>query len=135
MNGKTKSILMQVAFYGVSYTNPQPTQEQVESNFNLLLNLHEKFGIEPDEGGNRGGGGFRKSSAPSTPAVGGTLFVSGGESWIDYRPAKASGEVKENFPDFKTADNKKSVWLYDRDGGPNAEAAPLVAAADAAEVF
>jgi hypothetical protein len=65
------------------------------------------------------------------PASAVDFTASDGEGWIDYRAAKAAGEVKPKFPDFKTADGKGSVYIYDLDGQPTAEAVALVAAADA----
>ncbi len=102
----------------------------------MLLDLHSEIGIDPEDGAaprRGGGGGFnrapREKAAPPKSAR--TFTTSDGTQFTDYRVSKAKGEVKPNFPDFKSADNKQSIWAFDRDGAPNAEAADLIAAADA----
>lgn len=133
MDDRTKSILLQVAFYGVSYTNPQPTAEQVNNNFNLLIELHEKHGINPES---KGSGGFKK---PAAPKPSGEIFTFQNILVEDFRTLKTNGTVKANYPDFKTVNgdviegittDRGAAWLSDQNNEPNENVKPLVEAAD-----
>lgn len=144
MLGKTQSILLQVAFKeAVSSLVAQGifAEEEVsartEAFFATLVKLHEKLGIDSDETGAKGGGNWQRNSAPAARAPkalpeGVTVFTdSDGISWNDYRDAKRKGAVVSGFPEFKTTDNKTSVWIYKQDGSPDERAVALIAAADA----
>jgi hypothetical protein len=136
MNGKTKSILLQVAFKEAAARGEDVAATKLlTSQFYVLLQeLHGEIGIDPDEGQARGGGGggrnFPAKPRMATPTSAIPFATADGTTWLDYRTAKINNEVKANFPDFKTSDGKTSVWAYDRDGTPVAEAAELTAAAD-----
>lgn len=140
-----KSILLQVAYKGVVDSGRPLTEENVVGDYNLLVGLHDKLGINLDEEPQRSGGGGGRKPAPKastfeTPESV-TTFIYEGEMWEDFRAAKSEGSVKKGFPDFKAVNIKddrgqrKSVWMYDQEGNPNPEAQPLVTAADGAEPF
>lgn len=131
MNGKTKSILLQVAFYGAAGQSGGVVDEAtVASNFETLLALHERFGINPDEGRGSGGG----STKPN-----GEVFTYNNILVEDFRATKKIQNLKPNFPDFKTVNGdviegitnpRGAAWLTDQEGNPNEDITPLVAAAN-----
>ena len=66
MNGKTKSILLQVAFKeAVTSVNTQGTydndavEERTRDFYNTLIGLHDQLGIDAEDGRGSGGGGRR----------------------------------------------------------------------------
>ena len=131
MNGKSKGILLQVAYKGVIDSGREVDEVNVVGDYNLLVGLMDKLGIDPDEGrSTSGGGGGTRTPKPKPEGV--TTFTYNGQQWFDYRQAKASGAAKKGHPDFKSADGKSSTWLYSSDGEPNADAAPIAHAADTA---
>lgn len=137
LNDRSKSILLQVAFKAAVELG-DASVPNVTHYYTMLVDLHEQLGINPDASSTNYGSGTRKSNTSGgRKPISGNPFVAKGESWIDYRQAKANDEVKQGFPDFKTPDNKRSIWMYDKEGNPNPEAADLVRAADAnnTEVF
>lgn len=134
---RTKSILLQVAFKEAA-KNVGPDVNEVETltlkYFETLIALHSSLNISLEEqtrprGGRQGGGG-----GPTGTTLLGQEFNLDGDSWRDFREAKTQGKVKANFPDFKSASGK-SVWMYDKQGEINDEAAALVKAADVSAVF
>lgn len=139
MNGKSKSILLQVAFKEASSGTPIDI-DVVEANYTTLLALHEKFGIDADDAPSRSyGGGSAKKEAPA-----GVTFMFENNIFEDFRTLKSDGTLKPSFPDFRTVsgtevagltNDRGSVWIIDRDGSAKAEVAALVAAADAAAVL
>ena len=139
MNGKTKSILLQVSAYisaegQVAGTPLNP--DIVATNYKILMELHETFNIDADDAPRSGGG--QRAPRPSAPVreISGTLFFAeDGSKWFDFRQAKADGKEKPKFPDFKSEDMQTSVWLYDQEGAPTEEAAALVKAAELTAAF
>lgn len=125
MNGKTKSIILQVAFKG-AVDMGVVTEEQVLANYELLIALHDRLGIDAEDAPKRGGGGRKTTGTQPT----GDTFILEGELYTDFRQAKAAGQTKPNFPDFKRESDGQGFWLYSTDGEANADTAPLVAAAD-----
>lgn len=134
---RTNSILLQVAFKeAVSATTAQglfdipSVEERTQGFYESLLALHSNNGIslEDDKPRRSGGGGSRQ---PKPLPANATQFAdSEGTLWVDYRVLKSEGQISPKHPDFKTRDNKKSVWLFDQEGQPNAEAQTLAEAAD-----
>lgn len=133
MNGKTKSILLQVAFKeAAAYASDIAAVKAVTSRlYTDLIALHDELDINPDEGGGRGGGrsfgggGAPKKAAPASV----TTFTDGeGVVWSDYRKAKAGSEVPSGHPDFKAG--QKSIWIYDPNGTPKPEGQELAKIAD-----
>lgn len=117
LSNRSKSILLQVAFKAaVDNTAPDTDFAKLEElsalYFESLIALHEKYGIsdQSDTATTSGGGG---GSTPDAPAIN----ISG-EEYLDYRGLKNLGAVNAAFPDFKTPDGKKSVWLKKKDGSP-----------------
>lgn len=142
MTGITKSILLQVAFKGAVEMGVV-NAEQVLSNYELLTSLHDKLGIDPDEGrtNSNSGGAARRRSGGGKPQPQGETFIFNGVLVEDFRKAKADPSlgIKPNYPDFKTAKgeviegittDRGAAWLYDQDGNANDAVAPLVEAAD-----
>ena len=134
MNGKTKSIILQVAFKqaavgGLSIDQIKSTTNQL---YTMLIELHTELGIEPDEGraSGGGGGGFTPKPRMATPASAVAFTIADGSQWLDYRASKVDGSVKPKFPDFKTADGKESVYEFGLDGATNPAFAELAAASD-----
>lgn len=152
LTGRTKSILLQVAMKlavpsldarGMYQTDF--VEKTTADFYAILVGLHDKLGIDPDEGAEKKGnrGGYAKSE-PKPSA--GTAFELDGTTILDFREAKLAGKVKDAHPDFKSVGNTPlpggsvdkdgnvtgSVWLIDRDGNANEDAAPLVMAADIA---
>lgn len=145
MNGKTKSILLQVAFKeAVTSVNTQglyangEVKQRTLDFYKMLIDMHDELNIDAEDGRAKGGtgGGARRAPAKPTPDEVTTFIDNDGELWEDYRAAKAAGVVKQGHPDFKAVnlrDNRNqrlSVWMYSSEGNPNTEAAPLVTAAD-----
>ena len=139
MNGKTQSILLQVAFkQGASFCAARPefglpeVEETTAQFYQTLLTLHNRFGIEPDDGaGTKRSYPPRSSSQSSGPKPlpsKATKFVLDGTEWTDYRAAKTAGEVVPRHPDFKAG--QESVWQFLQDGSPNGVFTALAAAAD-----
>ena len=135
MNGKTQSILLQVAFKRAA--SPEGTADAVRAltaeYYAVLVSLHEQLGINPDEGAGRGRGGdgnYAKAPRMATPASAIAFTIADGSQWLDYRASKVDGSVKPKFPDFKTADGKESVYEFGLDGATNPAFAELAAASD-----
>lgn len=143
MNGKTKSIILQVAFKeAAADRRAQPDslnlKAETAAHYQLLIDLHTELGIEADESAPhrsdpRASSGAAYASKPrtATPASAIPFTTSDGTTWLDYRPAKTASEVVPGFPDFKTTDGKTSVWEYTKDGTPVPEAEALASAAAA----
>ena len=114
-DNKSKSILLQVAFKAAVEVEKEIAlvEEKTQVFFEQLLALHEKYGID-NQSTSSGGGG--STSAPETPDA--PVIEINGENWLDYRGLKDLGAVVAAFPDFKTPDAKKSVWLTKKDGSP-----------------
>ena len=145
MNGRSKSILLQVAFKGAIEMG-EPDPDTITGYYEILLALHDRLGIDSDDGGpKRGGGGSgwsggaqrQPTALPSETSV----FTARSTQIVDYRAAKTAGSVKPNFPDFKTLDGSKifngrdGVWMIGQDGSANAEVADLVEAAKEGAIF
>ncbi len=120
LNNKTRSILLQVAHKeavewerGAAKPDVAKVEEAAQVFYEQLLALHEQYGIEDQSTGDSGGGGSTASDAPDAPIV-----EISGDNYYDYRGLKGLGAVNANFPDFKTPDGKKSVWLTKKDGSP-----------------
>lgn len=148
MNGRTRSILLQVAFKGAielvkSEKSTVDALSATSANlYEILMGLHEELGINPDEGvKSRGGTSFvtRDGPTPVTPV--GETFIYEGVLIEDFRAAKAApgSTIKHNFPDFKTVNGQPingvtgprgAAWLKDQDGGLNEAVSVLVTAAD-----
>jgi len=138
MHGKTKSIILQVAFKQAAARGEDVAATKLlTSQFYVLLQeLHSEIGIDAEDqpargGGGGGGGGFPSKPKMETPASAVPFTMADGSTWVDYRAAKANGEVVKGFPEFKTTDAKTSIWEYTQNGTPVPEAAPLIAAANA----
>ena len=134
MNGKTKSILLKVAFKGATCGLNKGDPDTIKGLYETLLALHEQLGIDPDDDGYKSGGGrapaFGSGGGGSASLKEGAPFNSSGVQWLDFRAAKVEGRSKPKHPDFKTADGKESVYKVDFDGNPNEEFGILVAAAE-----
>lgn len=139
INGRTRSILLQVAFKGAVEAG-SPDRETVTNLYNLLISLHEELGIDPSEGAPRGGTGSRNSGTGAVSPEGET-FMFNGLLIEDFRAAKSApgSTVKPNYPDFKTVNGQPidgvttprgAAWLYSQDGSANEAINELVAAAD-----
>ncbi len=140
MDNKSKSILLQVAFKAAVEANV-PTEEQVITFYEMLLNLHDRFGITLEDNRPRTGGGNRGATrgTPITPK--GETFLFGDFLVEDFRAAKADPAlgIKANYPDFKTTNGQEipgvttpsgAAWMYDQDGGVNEKVKELVDAAN-----
>ena len=141
MNGRSKSILLQVAFKGAIEIG-DPTPATITGLYETLLSLHDTLGIDSDDGPKRGGGsGWSGGSKTTALPEGTSIFVARGTQIVDYRAAKTAGNVNAKFPDFKTLDNSKifdgndGVWLNDQQGNPNESILDLVAAAEQGAIF
>jgi hypothetical protein len=136
MNGKTRSIILQVAFKEAAdlhLDTPEATKDTTRVFYNVLIDLHTELGIEPDEGAPRGGGGsggFTPKPRMATPTTAVAFALADGTPWLDYRACKIDGSVKPKFPDFKTSDGKTSVYEFGLDGATNPQFAELVAASE-----
>ncbi len=138
MNGKSKSILLQVAFKKAVDASPGGTVADVgglaQSYYDILISLHTANSIDADDaprgGGGGGGGGYTPKPKTAPPASARAFTLADGSQWIDYRASKVDGSVKPRFPDFKTADGKDSVYEFGLDGSPTPQFAELAAAAD-----
>lgn len=133
MNGKTKSILLQVAFKEAAAHAPSldDVKGVTARLYRDLIALHTEHDINPDEGQGRGGGrSFSGGGAPkkATPASVTTFTDGEGVVWSDYRQAKAGSEVPSGHPDFKAG--QKSIWIYDPNGTPKPEGQELAKIAD-----
>ena len=141
MNGKTQSILLQVAFKEAAKRGGDGANTKLlTSQFYVMLQeLHSEMNIDADDGAYapRGGGGSPRKPSTSggggfTPPTSATPFTtSDGTKWLDYRQAKTNGDVKPKFPDFKTEDGKESAYIYDQQGTPVPATIEILAAADA----
>ena len=139
MNGKSKSILLQVAFKGAIETG-DVSKAQVLDYYNLLTILHEELGIDADDAPARKAWG---NSAPKAKAEG-IGFIFNGVLFEDFRAEKEAGRQKATFPDFRTANgtevpgltnDRGSVWMYDQQGQAKGEVLDLVTEADKAAVL
>lgn len=110
----------------------------VAANYDTLVALHERYGIDADQGSNNN---FKSNKQPAPQGI---TFIFQDILFEDFRTLKADGTVKDTFPDFRTADGREvpgltndrgSVWMFTRDNEAKPEVAELVAAADAAAVF
>jgi len=146
IKGRSKSILLQVAFKEAAKGNDATTINEVLELTRLyysgLLSLHEELGIDPSDGEftrGGGGGGARKASTFVKPQ--GETFIYNTVMVEDFRAAKAApgSTLKPNYPDFKTVDEseiagvtnaKGAAWLRGQDGAINDALSDLVAAAD-----
>ncbi len=147
MYGKTKSIILQVAFKeaaaGLDGSREISDIKLLTSQYYVLLQeLHAEIGIDPDDEAPKpwankssGGGGFTPKPKMETPASAVAFTTADGTVWLDYRAAKAKSEVVKGFPEFKTVDQTKgvgqSIWEYSQDGTPVPEAIELINAANA----
>ncbi len=136
MNGKSKSILLQVAFkMAAPIASRDGVQELTQTFYDTLINLHTSNNIDandaPRTGGGGGGGGYTPKPKATPPASAVAFTSSAGVAWLDYRAAKIDGSVKPKFPDFKTADGKESVYEFGLNGKPNPLFAELVIAVNA----
>jgi len=131
VTGKTKSILLQVAFKGAVETGVV-NEEQVIAYYELLMALHERYGIDPDE--TRNSGGSRKPTTPKAEQPQGETFILDGEMFTDFRAVKAdpTAGLNRNYPDFKRVSDNKAFWVYTQDGEKVADTVPLVEARDQA---
>ena len=143
INGRSRSILLQVAFKEAARTGGDIAAIRIltAALYNMLIELHGELEINPDDGfSSRGGSGGRRTT-PTTPTPVGETFVYAGTLVEDFRAAKAApgSTVKPNFPDFKTVNGepiegvttpKGAAWLYTQSGEAVEEVAVLVAAAD-----
>lgn len=132
---RSRSILLQVAFkeaVGATLGTDQDIKGTTKAFYQTLIELHDELGIVINDDAPRGGGGF-KGSRPKKqlPASVIEFTDSEGNRWVDWRPAKATGDAIAKHPDFKTQDNKRSVWMFAQDGTENEEAAELAKASDA----
>lgn len=134
MDDTSKSILLQVAFKGAVDLN-EPTSTKVQSFYELLLDLHEKNGIDPKARTGSFGGGKK----PAAPKPAGEIFTYQNILVEDFRALKTNGTVKANYPDFKTVNgdviegittDRGAAWLSDQNNEPNENVKPLVEAAD-----
>ena len=137
MNGKTQSILLQVAFKQAADRGGDvaETKTLTSAFYGLLSDLHAELNINADDGaytgGNSGGGrSFPPRERKALPASVTQFTDADGVTWNDFRAAKTAGDVVAKHPEFKTTDSKKSVWEHAQDGSPNPEATALKAAAD-----
>lgn len=136
LDTKSKSILLQVAFKEATSTtmtqgifNIDEVKNRTVEFYELLQQLHDELEIETawqkratnNTSGSRGG---------STNDFG-IEFEVDGVLWRDFRTAKDAGQVKANFPDFKS-ENNDSLWLTDKEGNPVPEAENLRKLADVA---
>lgn len=131
---RSKSILLQVAFKeAVSATlgTDKSVAAQTKEFYETLIALHDDLGITIEDGGGRSGGTRAPRESKPLPSTVIEFTDADGVQWVDYRPAKAASQVKPNFPDFKTADNKRSEWLFGQDGSENEAAVELAKASDA----
>ena len=141
MYGKTKSILLQVAFK-LAATRDIPVAEVkglTHEYYDVLQDLHISLNIDADDQPKRGGGGggagsgqtYASKPRMATPDTAVTFTNKNGEAWIDYRASKIDGSVKPKFPDFKSADGKESVYEFGLNGEVNPDFADLVSAVEA----
>jgi hypothetical protein len=138
MNGKTKSIILQVAFKEAAARggSVSDTKDLTREFYDSLISLHTHLAIEPDDGaprgggGGGGGGGFTPKPRMATPPTAVAFALADGTPWLDYRACKVDGSVKPKFPDFKTSDGKASVYEFGLDGATNPQFAELVAASE-----
>lgn len=153
---KGKAILLQVAFKGAIDASPDPDPNAIHDltkrYFKVLLALGEEFEVEftgARSGGGGGGGNWKGGSgggnrAPSAraslPQVEIDYFGDGKPiKFFDQRSLKASGQYKATAPDFNSVDkfdlrgngepSNVPIWLVDRNGVYNEDAASLLAAA------
>lgn len=151
---KGKGILLQVAFKGAIDASPDPDPNAIHDltrrYYNAMLHLAEELGVEitgnkgsGGGGGNwgKGGGGNRAPSArASLPQVEIDYFGDGKPiKFFDQRSLKASGQYKSTAPDFNSVDkfdirgngeaSNVPIWLVDRNGVYNEDAANLLSAA------
>jgi len=143
INGRSKSILLQVAFKEASSADSLAEIKLLTSQYyTMLLELHDELNIDPEDGAFKRGGnsGGRSNQSTFTPPVGET-FIYNSVLVEDFRAAKAApgSSLKPNWPDFKTVEqteiagvtnNKGAAWLYAQDGTPVEATAALVTAAD-----
>ena len=152
MNGRTRSILLQVAFKGAielvgSDKSTVDTLSATTANlYEILIGLHDELSINPDEGAKSGRSGAQFGSgreAPSSTTVTpvGETFIYEGVLIEDFRAAKAApgSTIKHNYPDFKTVNGQPidgvtgprgAAWIKDQDGSPNEAVSVLTTAAD-----
>lgn len=119
---RTQSILLQVAFKAAVERADEigEIKDLTTAFYNVLVELHDELGVT------------NNTEAPAIEGV--HAFTYEGATWFDFRDAKEKGNVKDRHPDFKTADNSRSVWLRTRSGETNDDALPLVEAS-AARIF
>ncbi len=141
MNGKSKSILLQVAFKG-AISLGKPDTDTIRGLYETLLVLHDQLSINADDDArSRGGSGWSGGSGQRSTTLpeGTSVFTARDTQMVDYRAAKTAGNVKPGFPDFKTLDGSKifegfsgpndGVWLIDPKGNANEDISDLVEAA------
>lgn len=134
MNGKSKSILLQVAFKKAAEIGGPGDKltARTQEYYDILINLHTSNNIDADDAPRGGGGGNYTPKPKATPPASAISFTSSsGAPWIDYRAAKIDGSVKPKFPDFKSADGKESVYEFGLNGEVNPAFAELVTAVSA----
>jgi hypothetical protein len=146
INGRSRSILLQVAFKAsiemlvAGQISSDIVSGTTATLYDTLINLHDELKIDPDEGARRSGGASRGPSTPATVPTGET-FIFNGHLIEDFRAAKAApgSTVKTNYPDFKTVNGQPiegvttpqgAAWLYAQDGAANEAVSELVAVAD-----
>ena len=143
INGRSRSILLQVAFKAAISESLGQAKFDVKGTtanlYNMLIELHTELDINPDDGQKKSGG-WTGGAAKAAPVQGET-FIFNGVLVEDFRAAKAApgSTVKPRFPDFKTANGQAiagvttdsgAAWLYTPDGEPNEAINELVTAAD-----
>jgi hypothetical protein len=136
---RSRSILLQVAFkeaVGATLGTDVSVADRTKEFYQTLISLHEELGITIEDDKPRGGGGSYRPSKPKAELPGSVIEFTdaNGTLWVDWRPAKATGDAKSTHPDFKTLDQSKgvgqSVWLFAQDGSENEQAVELAKAAD-----
>ena len=137
MDTKSKSILLQVAFKEATSTTMgqgvysiDEVKNRTVEFYELLTQLHDELGIET-AWQKRASNNTTSASPRGTTNEFGIEFEVDGVLWRDFRSAKDAGQVKANFPDFKS-ENNDSLWLTDKEGNPVPEAENLRRLADVA---
>ncbi len=133
MDDRSRSILLQVAFKGAIELK-EPTVPRITDLYEMLIELHDKLGINPQTAAKRSGGGSFSGGSQTTKGMQptGETFMLEGALYTDFRAVKAdpTKNINPKFPDFKRESDNQGFWLYTQDGEVVEDTAKLVAAAD-----
>lgn len=120
---RNKSILLQVAFKeaaALGKTDLDKVEQLTGDFYNVLIGLHDKLGLSLEDDAPRRSSRPTNRPAPVTSEDVPTVITADGGLFYDYRNSERKAK-NPKFPDFKSVDNTKSIWLTDKEGNQTDE--------------